>query len=1106
MPCEAVAGSPLYFFGSPFQHSLAPLLADKFTNTTVVDNPDTEIGGTVPPYERFTQDLSGDGSCETHHCIEDGPAPCAAWQRPFTDNAFSNTPGDTVNFAVARKTGFKNVMARRAWNGRFGYLNKETGGGAPDTTECCGDASIASWRGYTSAIDDTKYLSLAIDTSWEQTTYDYSGGGDPTPSTITETMSMTQAIDADSGLYAFSDLTISPNDDRNHALELFSPALWKWSDIVARMTVEISAGLLLTKTCTDNSITLKDDSDRVVEQVSWDFGAGTFSRQVYQWSSSSAQLLTTDESVTVSNTEITYSLTASDYNTPGGDPDGISSTTVLTVTGTLATPLTSATIYADVKNLLAEWDLTDDAQYPWRADLKVSIAPLVSRDELTVADFTANFSVKDFGAPVTDAFGLTLGDDGWVGDCGILLAPDPATGEAIVAIDLPVTDGSVIDTGPLNPFSFCAATSYTIIGGTLAPGLALDSSNGRISGTATADGHWGVTIQITGAAPAATGAVLGAPKPAGYQNYFDFNFQDMLGCCYRPLDNPGFQTWSWYQNGWGMDVATFNSNSGCHLPLNATQWTNYFESVNKPQGAWIFFADKRQDYFGIGCVSSEAPSGAGDAGALWACKYAEALEQWPSQNFAMPAGDAKFWFDETKVFCAVNASGSGEGSTWTLTDPATQLAPPDDTDFSGLWGGPVVDGFYNVTSYSAGTLTLGTKIYDVPSNWTSKSHSDEAFCFGKLRFASFPSLLGRIAITPEETGTTFTFATAQPAFGMNTATHQEQIDWFDKDMTLLAANVTATRVSDATFTVASGSAAVSAAWCMIHNAAKYYINDTSPKGDYAKLEWLADFRSYGEFTRLNGTLDCSSTQVTQPSTNTGGGPVTAATQFASFTQTPGCLPFVPCAPKVVCISPNGESFANGITYDFPETFACDEQYGSKWWAFIQSTMTDLFWQRPHRPCNIEPCARWTMDGGTCADDTGGSCPGDEDFDPDESEPPEYFFGHAPQVEARLTVPANYGAAQDEAAPALPDGIQIGWLSPVDYASGDVAYPPEPPGAESDRGNPAGAATAWDLHNLLCGHVGCRFNYQPPADVENMKAEDHGTSRSGASAERRKLTE
>ena len=195
-----------------------------------------------------------------------------------------------MNFAVARKTGFKNVMARRYWNGRFGYLNKESGDG-PDTTECCDDGSVVKWRAYVSAVDGTKYLGLVIDASWAQTIYDYSGGGSPTSSTVTETMSMTQAIDAASGLYTFSDLTISPNDDRNHALQPFSPALWKWSDIIARMTVEI--------------VPLTDDAHKILHRefhhasrttsiAWWNKSRGIlarepFARQVYQWSSTRAR-------------------------------------------------------------------------------------------------------------------------------------------------------------------------------------------------------------------------------------------------------------------------------------------------------------------------------------------------------------------------------------------------------------------------------------------------------------------------------------------------------------------------------------------------------------------------------------------------------------------------------------------------------------------------------------------------------------------------------------------------------------------------------------------------------------------------------------------------
>jgi hypothetical protein len=385
-----------------------------------------------------------------------------------------------------------------------------------------------------------------------------------------------------------------------------------------------------------------------------------------------------------------------------------------------------------------------------------------------------------------------------------------------------------------------------------------------------------------------------------------------------------------------------------------------------------------------------------------------------------------------------------------------------------------------VAGYSGGTLTLGAKTYDTPSNWASKSNGDSAMCFGKLRYldgTSTPSsLLGRVAVTPDMAGTTFAFATSRPAFGMNSATHQEQLDLWDVNMALVAGNVTATRINDTQFSTVDSRP--SAAFVTITGAAKWYVNDTAPKGDYAVLEWLADLRSIGEYGRLAGVTDCSSTQVPQPSTNVGGGPV--AQPFASFTQTPGCLPFVPCSPKVVCISPNGEAWPNGITYDFPERFACDEQYGSKWWGYVQSTMTDPFWQPPHRPCNIETCAKWQMDDGLCSDDSPGSCPGDEDYVPGESEPPVYYFAHAPQVEARLTVPNNYGLGQDESALALPSSIQIGWLSPVTNTTGDIALPPAPPGPLSDRGEPAGANTAWDLHGLFCTHAsGCRFNYQLP---------------------------
>ena len=1103
MPCEAVAGNPLYFLGGPWQHATSPQLADKYLNATVVNNWDTGMGGTIPPYERWTQDFSGDGSCEVHFCNSEG-APCSQWLRPFSSNTFNHTPGEKVNFAVARKRGFKSVQARRCWNGRFGYLDIEASGSADTWAPCSDPSTAASWRAYKSAPPHTRYNQLDVSATWEWIHNDWSGppeSTDPTTTTKNQSASLTQIINS-AGVLDTTALSVSPNTTQTEPLTEFPQNAFAalqigfkhYAGVVADMVKSVADTSFytsgVTTTWTATSLTVANNADgQTIESVTWNTASGDFDRTIYQnYPDGGGYLAILTESYNLSETGLSYTKVA--YNRIGepGAAEGMVIDQITThVTSTLSAPITDGEIYSDLKTLLGEWNLANDEQYPWRMDSKVSIAPLVSRDELLTQDFDpAGFYIRDYGTPVTDALGNTMGDPDWNGDTGYTLNPNPQTGFAKAVVDFPGhNSGEVLSLSVNNPFGHCAAVSFTIVGGSLPPGISLNTTTGEITGTIGDDGRYGVTILVTGATVAATGAMLGAPNPAGYQNFFDFLFTDVRGCCYEPIDNPGFKQWVWYQLGWGQDVITFNTNTNCELPLNSTQWNNWFQSVNKPAGAWIFYADQRRDYFPAGCVSSSSEIGAGDSANISAQKWAEILESWPSQNFAKPAGDMKFWHDESRVYCAANVSGSGEGSTWSLVNPTTAL-PPSTIELDDIWGGPCVDGFYAVTAYSAGVVTLGTKRFDVPSNWTSKSNGDDATCFGPLRWSDKPSLLGRITVTTAEPGTSFAFANPQPAFGMNSSTHQEQIDLYDSSMTLLQSDVTATRVDDSHFTVAPGSAAVSAAWCMIHGAAKWYVNDESPKGDYAVLEWLADFRSFGEYARLSSATDCNGSPVTGlPTTNAGGGPLTDHTQFASFSQTPGCLPFVPCAPKVVCLSPNGESFTNGITYNFPDSFVCDTQYGSKWWAYVQQTMTELFWQPPHRPCNIESCARWLADDGTCRGNTplnppAYACPDDQDFVDGESQPPIYYYAFPPLVEARLSLPTNYGPDQDESAPPLPAGTQIGWLSPVDHlpADGDVAYPPEPPGVSKDGGVPNGVATALEVHQQLCSssEAGCRFNY------------------------------
>jgi hypothetical protein len=1026
-PCDGIS---LCGLGSLWQHGTNTQISVAGTNnTTLVPNP--AGGPDISPYERWTQDFSGGLSCEVHHCVTDpGAAPCAEFLKPFPTNTFAFS-GTNIDFSVCHKQGFKNVQARRNWHGALPWTAPEAG---CQTNVCAGGSG---WQAYQSTASQTKYLTVTYDVHFSNLA-DFDGSSDSgdltgartvnaTSGEITSTVISTETIKSGQITPGTPVITYFSNGGAGYNYDVGTA-----TDIpfASGGTTKLDSGFDLH--CGFPAFNPGGSFGSLADYVaSWNTGHPSAPLPAItdpnNYSGHASDTLfgttqTVDAEFSRTGTTVSWDFSTSfPSDNPGAPLVHYSYNGSVTLSDTNA----SSTVLADLTdNLLSLWPLDDDSLYPWRTDLKVSVAPLVSRLEngptspigfnpYTVDDLTAPIDDADGHAPFSGSWAPTYSQRAWF---------DPA------------------------------AYQWTFAPGT-------DATNAA----------------ATGLLLLFDGSILGSPKPAGYQNFFDFGYIDMVGCCYRPPDNPGFQTWSWYQVGWGMNVSTFNSNAGCHLPLNATQWNNYFQAINKPQGAWIFYADKG-NYYGAGCVSSEAPSSAGDAGALVACKYAEILEMWPSQNFARPAGDDKFIFDENHVFCAVNLSGSGAGSTWTLTDPISGVAPADGTDFTGYWGGPVVGGFYNVTGYSGGTLTLGSKVYNVPSNWASKSNADDAFCFGKVRFPTAPSLLGRVQVTPDVAGTTFTFSIAQPNFGMNSSTHQEAVDLYDQTMTLVASNITATRANDSTFT--TGAAWHTAKWVQIHGAAKWYVNDTRPKGDFALLEWLSDFRSKGEYDRLTGVLDCSSTQVTRPTANVGGGDV--ANLFASFTQTEDCLPFGRCNPRVVCISPNGESFPNGVTYPFPETFAFDEQYGSKWWAFVQSTMSDLFWQQPHRPCNIKPCAKWQMDGGLCADDQpwDGSvfaCAGDPDFS-GESVPPVYYYGHAPQVEARLTVPATYGMSGTEAGPSLPSGVQIGWLSPVDHSSGEIALPPLPPGALQDNGEPAGASVTWYLHGLFCTYYtpGCRF--------------------------------
>jgi hypothetical protein len=188
----------------------------------------------------------------------------------------------------------------------------------------------------------------------------------------------------------------------------------------------------------------------------------------------------------------------------------------------------------------------------------------------------------------------------------------------------------------------------------------------------------------------------------------------------------------------------------------------------------------------------------------------------------------------------------------------------------------------------------------------------------------------------------------------------------------------------------------------------------------------------------------------------GGVVVEPPSVYSDFTQIEDCIPFDPCNPSVVCISPNGEVFPNGATYDFPTGIQLDQRYGTQWQAVPTQVSADLLWQKPHHPplsyneyLDDYSDYAWVEDDGNCKEDETNEYGGAT----------KKYYPHAPMVEARNSLPTNGGLLQNETAPALPEGVIIGFLSPADNTGADVITAPG-----------LGSAGAWRFYESACGCI------------------------------------
>ena len=1068
-----------------------PDLRDRYTNNTAIAG--------VAPQERFTDTHTSTGCDQNDNCPG---TQCGSWIGPASDEytlltapqSFIHAPGNQLDFANCHKRGFKAIKARRQWHGRLGFL--QTGDNRVClylTTDLHGDPiyNYKTWRDYDAAPPQTKYLTLDI-TIEDKLVPDASATACPPASPSAwdardNTWHNNISVDAHSGetvlnacsLFNGSTITSSaPNvqlfNDLGEIMAFFKPP-----------GIDNISSAPMTVTATATYFKLVDPATgNTVSEHTCDPSTGTFLINNYGIIAddclgddpSAASHWGILDSFALSLTDTGYTYTYTQNGEAGPDPKY---TETVTVTVALSDANTASSVQGDLQdNLLSTWPLNDDALHPWRTDSLVHITPLVSRNELTAIAPQVGLipcTMDDINSPVIDANGNAPYTDisdpprtGWTyapgnNDCygNPPGSPDYAGGPC-----------------PWQPTFAQIAWKDPAVWQWSIP--AINAANGPIS-TAT-------LVQMV------DGSILGAPNPAGYDDYFQYNFEDIRGCC-NVDPGSGLQSYNLYQYGTGMWLGEFNARTGAQIPLNATQWTNLREAVAHTPAAFLSYADPALvpspgEIPACPLTGHDGnPSPNGD-GSLWGCKMAWLLSTFQSANFARPGGNDKFACleDDSDTFCYDSdtlTAGAG-----TITVLARDGSTPGSLPFSAgdLVGGKGVNGFYTVSSVSGNVITVSAQKYNLPGNWASRS-GDDLVIFGKLINPTAPSLLGRAAVTAITDGThapfttgwtpTYQFAAAQPNFGMDVTTtpaNSEQIDLYTAaGMTSFAANVTATRVSDTIFTLPT---AYAVDYVMIHGAPDFSLNTQAPKGDFAWVEWLCDFRnnSTGEPNRLGfgSATDCAGTAllpatVTYANSDCNDTSLTLALPtngYQQFCQHPGNLPFLTCQPRVFAVTPNGETWANGTVQPFP-SFALDQLYGSKWICQIVESMDDPFWQRPHKPCSAtghDPDTDedvtatgtdviWVEDDGTCRANsgTGSSVTA--------------YFAMAPQVETLLSIPAGG---------TLPAGLTLGFLSPVNHTLGS-AQPP-PPSGYLDDFSPLPAHTPYGLIDTLCTSLAgsCRF--------------------------------
>jgi hypothetical protein len=364
---------------------------------------------------------------------------------------------------------------------------------------------------------------------------------------------------------------------------------------------------------------------------------------------------------------------------------------------------------------------------------------------------------------------------------------------------------------------------------------------------------------------------------------------------------------------------------------------------------------------------------------LRAQKWAEIKIPYPSLNFFRPCGQDRYELDQQHLACAW-AYGPN------VIEVNQSLGVSDGTLCRVVAVEDLEDALYTVTQVSSSPpryslVKAQLTAFDKPLNMPAIT--TETGLVGALRWPGAWGIAGRVGVASVLQLSSTVKVTTYASVCLHNGDHVDfsDVPGLTSDMTVLQV------VSPTEFFVTGTAGTYSGGgYVASHGAPGYGWHDSDSKGDFHLAEWRFNYRDFAERDRvLDQWHACNDCADAAPADTTEIRPLQAGRgmprevswfechkeRLFGETVSPMCIPFGPCDPQVIAITPNGETWSRGYVKNFYHA-PLDTGFGARWQMCVVQRMQDPLWQEPKPPCKDQgdgtadwSACGWAVDDGSC---------------------------------------------------------------------------------------------------------------------------------------------